>query len=118
MIPVTQTTSGAEGNCFEACLASILELTIADVPRLHCWKEVTDWLDSKGYTKVHLQAINETIGMLRGPTGYSIAAVLTPGGQVHSVVCCNGRLVHDPALKPVADEYSPVLLWTSIRKQK
>jgi hypothetical protein len=45
MIPITQTTFAPGGNCFAACIASILHTKIEDVPNLQIgqsWREYID----------------------------------------------------------------------------
>src|SRR5690348_7121769 len=56
MIPVTQTITGEQGNCFTACLASILELPIRAVPNFakltnsdeEFFAMVDEWLATRG----------------------------------------------------------------------
>ena len=56
MKPVMQTKFGpVEGNCFCACLASMLELPIEDIPFYHdvnWFKNYNDFLMTKGFTYV------------------------------------------------------------------
>lgn len=50
MIPVDQTTYGhTDGNCFSACVASILEIPIEEVPNtLGVNAELMRWLAGRG----------------------------------------------------------------------
>ena len=104
MIPVYQTVHGAPGNCFEACLASIVECKIDDVPKLYGWRSVQEWLQGIGWRF----AFNEI-------EGYSVASVKTPTG-IHAVVCVDGQIVHDPSPRPYADASHPVLIRGQLRK--
>lgn len=45
MTPVEQTVIGNAGNCFEACIASIFECGIAEVPDLNAHLDDGKWLD-------------------------------------------------------------------------
>lgn len=58
MIPVDQTKFGDEGNCYQACLASILEIGIDEVPTFSSssnWvREVQQWLEQRGLAMLHV----------------------------------------------------------------
>jgi len=91
------------GNCFEACLASILELELSEVPMFHDkdWPvRFWAWLSSKGF--VYRGTINpEGIGSYKdGIKGYFIVAGESPRGSHirggHAVVYKDGVMVHDP----------------------
>lgn len=106
MIPVDQTKLGhPEGDCFSACIASILEIPLEDVPNpkgedwVHRFNE---WLRDYGLAIV-------TMGLPEGAKdmpldmrryflpGYCILAVKSPRGDwTHAVVCLDGEIVHDP----------------------
>jgi hypothetical protein len=102
MKPVDQTTFGPrDGNCFSACIASILELPISEVPWFmggqdDRWMErnLLPWLAPRG-----LYAI--CFG-LRGPDDwvppgyYIVGGESARGGCLHSVVALAGKTVHDP----------------------
>ena len=108
MIPVYQTmTVGNDGcgNCFAACVASILELPLRAVCQAlpgdkAFWGPWREWLADRG-----LQ-IQEYRGEI-SPKGWAIAS--GPGGRVypeghdlagapilHSAVAFNGEVLHDP----------------------
>lgn len=108
MIPVYQTMTVAndgQGNCFNACIASILELPLAEVAQIHpkdarYWGPWDEWLHSKGL-EFHIHRADAP------PKGYSIAFGFGDrtypeghgmAGQTigHAVVCFNGHVVHDP----------------------
>lgn len=98
MKPVDQTKFGeVEGNCLEACLASILELPLDKVPefrstRNSCWLiDLNHWLEQYG-----LQAMDVDDFSLV-PKGYCIVAGASPRLKtLHGVVYLNGKMVHDP----------------------
>ena len=109
MKPVFQTRfggadspEGEQGDCMAACLASIFELRLGEVP------DFTGSIVSGGWF-FHLQkwlkARNLSILMLPAkpvdiPAGYAMAAVLSHTlanpEDGHMVVVNNGKLAHDP----------------------
>lgn len=104
MIPIHQTKFGnLQGNCFAACIASILEIPIEDVPNF-CVDYPEDWFfrasdfvrDRYGYVFVmflHNNSIGDTVSRM----GYSIVGGKSPRGDFgHSVVYYSDRLAHDP----------------------
>lgn len=102
MKPVMQTKPGADGNCFHACLASVLEVGIADVPE---WPDGPDWLEhvrrflaDKGLGMLALQV--QAPEALAAVDGYFIVSGHTDGTVEHAVVVRQGRVVHDPHPNP------------------
>lgn len=100
MKPVDQTTFGPrDGNCFSACIASLLELSIADVPWFmggqdDAWMErnLLPWLAPRG-----LYALCFKLGFDWYPPGYYIVGGESArGGCLHSVIAQAGKTVHDP----------------------
>ncbi len=91
MIPVYQTVHGPRGNCYAACIASILEVPLDALP-----------------ARATLAAWDEP------PAGYGIASMRVRDNSIHAVVCLDGKIVHDPAGRPFAQPEDPVLLWTTL----
>ena len=111
MKPVMQTDETFEtGNCGEACLASILEIKLSDIPPLHNPEDPTDghtycknlreFVSQFGLSYIDL-AMNEG----HKPEEFFkdcwvIATGLSPrateGWHRHGVVWRNGKIVHDP----------------------
>lgn len=100
MIAVDQTAFGLPGgNCFAACVASLLEMPIDDVPNF-CnlpgdWEaEFNRWLRPFG-----LYALTVQMNDWR-PPGLHIMAGKSPRGasvkEMHSVVAQGDAIVHDP----------------------
>lgn len=96
MTPVYQDKFGDVGNCFQACLASILEMPLEQVPDF-CnmgagwWFHYQTWLRQRGLTCL----------LLTGPLFlpgdfYYIASGQSPRGFPHSTVWRHRELVHDP----------------------
>ena len=103
MTPVDQTIiNDATGNCFAACVASILELSIDEVPNfMETRNEVEggwyiaawQWLQNRGYTLRHTQ-----LGANQYPEGYWIASGVSPRfpDRHHAVVYLGAVMTHDP----------------------
>lgn len=100
---VMQTKFGyPDGNCLAACLASIFEIDIEDIPDFgydkHWWKRFRDWmLERFKLNIVNLRVspdLNTDWVLL--PEGYYIANGKSPRGLMHSVVCKDEDFAHDP----------------------
>ena len=102
MKPVSQSVlhdpdKGDVGDCFAACLASILEVEIEEVPSPTDEKEYPQWFDpykeylvSKGFQPlwVHLDGCVVP--------GYTVRSGMAVRGVEHSCVAYNGEVVWDP----------------------
>lgn len=106
MKPVDQTiTTHPEGNCFPACLASILEIPLEEVPHAkgEGWQYYyNQWLRPRGLALItvglpaDIQTMSPELRRYHMP-GYTILAVQSPRYDcLHSVVCLDGEIVHDP----------------------
>jgi histidinol-phosphate phosphatase family protein len=97
MKPIDQTKFGMpEGNCFSACIASILHVQLSDVPAFckyeDWWERFTVWLKERGLWAVPLK-YNEEFP----PAGFHILSGKSPRGDFqHSVVALGNDIVHDP----------------------
>ncbi len=102
MKPVDQTTFGAPGgNCLSACIASLLELPIEEVPyfgppdrigtREEWGKNIEQWLNPRGFYSIMFPH-----GLTFVPPGFHILSGMSPRGVRHSVVAHGERTVHDP----------------------
>lgn len=121
MIPVDQDRHGLNGNCMAACLASILEVPLTEVPfpdvsRLGdslAWRTIfqgwLDWLEPMNLTLVEVDA-----GTLAGPPrGWTIMGVESPLQDprepskklLHALVALNGKVMHDPNAERRAQRY-------------
>lgn len=95
MKPVYQTIlDGQDGDCMAACIASLLELPIDQVPNPHTttwWDDWQAWLKQRGLYLV------EAIGADWMPPGWGILVGTSPRGDwQHACVALNGEIVHDP----------------------
>lgn len=107
MKPVEQTIlHPPDGNCFAACVASILELPIEAVPNFRTegdgwWREWQQWLAERNLAFLGWPSDELGGDQVRADTlrGYSICTVryeLPNGGLNHSVVALNGETVWNP----------------------
>lgn len=125
MKPVQQTLFGSmKGNCFAACVASILEIDSPDdVPHFVFDHPDGEWFVAfKGWMLRHWRLDTLNVGPKPEdenkpahehswhPLGWSIAIVKTARGE-HALVCQDGKIVHnpDPYGKPSHD--CPVIGW-------
>jgi hypothetical protein len=104
--PVDQDKFGApEGNCWTACVASILEVSLddlRDVEAAHAeqaqlYLEGVDWDWTPILKVLHGHAV--TLGWWPPETrlaGYTIACGPAPRGLDHACVALDGEVVHDP----------------------
>ena len=105
MKPVQQTLFGApHGNCFAACLASIFETTIEEVPRFRSedpagddrwWPDIIRWCRARGMTIVLYPNESFTEWPIV-PIGYYVASGPAARGLQHSCVYRSGKLCWDP----------------------
>lgn len=108
--------AGEIGDCHRACIASLLELPIEDVPHFYdvddgAYKNEhtkqaeeyqTRWLAERGLAFVELPFLGDTleavlkwVSFYSGETYYLLCAK-SRGGHGHSVVCHKDKIVHDP----------------------
>lgn len=126
MRPVEQTIlTPPDGNCFAACVASILELPIDAVPNFRSsgngwWHEWQEWLAPKNLALLGWDSDDLGDEKVRADTlrGYSICTVryeLPSGGLNHSVVALNGVIVWNP--HPLRDtrEHDSIHDWMVFR---
>lgn len=110
MIPVTQTRLHIKdrhgnvlqkGNCFQAAVASIMELPLDEVPNFieysddEWFEKFISFLDSKGY-KYNWHYANDEQEI----KGYSIGSGISPRATkdcriTHAVICLDGKMIFD-----------------------
>ena len=102
MKPVDQIVlSGPESDCLRACVASILEMALEEVPN---FAEEEDWvgaldrfLQPLGLQHIPLDAGDAgKVANDWAPGGYYIAVGRTVRERYHAVVAHQGQVVHDP----------------------
>ena len=106
MKPVMQTVTGTSGNCFSACLASILELPIEAVPNFcdagdddsSYWNACRAWLRQFGLGIITLTFTDAAQWRHLRLSGYHIVSGPSPRleGMHHATVWHDGAMVHDP----------------------
>ena len=106
MIPVMQTSFGEDGNCFEACVASILEIPLEEVVKLNNkgtingkhWQVVfNEWLNKRGlWSFAAIFDGNHSITEILEHAGYSIISGYSSRSLMHSTVWLGSKMVHDP----------------------
>lgn len=107
MRPVDQTIFTVPGgNCFAACVASVLELSLADVPNFcdnmnAAWfTDFRAWLRPRGLYAVSFKLAGKPGDPDAGwyPEGLHIAGGPSPRyeGVLHAVVARGSAIVHDP----------------------
>lgn len=98
MTPVDQTTFGIpHGNCFSACVATLLDLPLVEVPWFmgDDWPEgFQQWLAPLGLYSVCLR-VHLPDGSEWYPPGLHILGGQSPRGP-HAVVALGRTIVHDP----------------------
>lgn len=117
MEPVDQTRFGyPEGNCVVACVASILEVALDELPDLHdvyheegrnWWKALRAGVRRHGWEAMYLGEtyLDGVDPRELAPQGYAVAGGDSPREETvdedgenagHAVVALDGELVHDP----------------------
>ena len=104
MKKVYQTKFGEdEGNCMAACIASILELDINEIPMLKddadgsYAKKLNDFLKTRECCYVEYETGEPAVNWWVLNSGYSIISGDSPRGNcLHAVVGYKGCMVHDP----------------------
>jgi hypothetical protein len=104
MKPVMQTRFGfPNGNCYAACVASILEMPIEDMPVIAADEDFNDRWDA-WYAEHGLARVTFRPGADWKPKGYYVLCGKSPrdifngkGERVdHATVGLDGNFVHDP----------------------
>ena len=106
MIPVYQTIQDSKhGNCYAACIASILECSLTDVPNFMA--DGTDkfstllnkWLKNKAFTIISINMHRDIPYITESfEEVYSIGTVKSSRFKdgLHAVVCKGFDIIHDP----------------------
>lgn len=116
MTPIHQTEQGAEtGDCFRACIASVLDMPRAEVPHFYAGlqggvavppiaeERMHAWFASRGLALIRVsfemrdaQSVMQAFSA-RHPGLHYILCGKSAKGRDHAVVVRDGRIVHDPA---------------------
>lgn len=98
MKTVDQTIVGENGNCMAACIASLLEIEIDEIPNLseEGWlSRLNEWLGNFGLFYMEL-SLPQTYWSGMKYWGYHTICGKSPRGLLHAVVGLQGKMVHDP----------------------
>jgi hypothetical protein len=114
MTPVYQ--SGRD-DCYEACVASIVDLPLAQVPRLSSdrgWvTQLRAFCRELGHDCQVSPGDGRPLREARKPGGYSIVSHQVMNGDLHAAVLLEGQLVHDPSPRPFCTLDCIVVMWTT-----
>jgi hypothetical protein len=120
MRPVRQSVPGPDGDCYAACVASLLEIDLDEVPDLigDRWASaLRRWLAARDLCIDFRPGDGRPLAdQSDPPRGYAVAGLRVLDGSVHAVVCHDGAIVHDPSPRPFGHPRWPVVLWTIIRE--
>ena len=89
MQPVQQTRTGSTGNCFAACIASLLEIPLKLVDGLH-----EDTIN--GFLKRYGLHYHEIKASKNFPQGKYIVCGRSPRGGLHACIGEGGKIIFDP----------------------
>lgn len=102
MIPITQTRTGPDGNCFSACLASILEVPLHVIPEFALDEDlfldqIQEFLLPHGLFYLQVAPDDPMLEHVfrTGETWHTIEGV-SPRGGGHACVGLNGEISFDP----------------------
>lgn len=103
---ITQTKFGMpEGNCFQACIASILGFELETLPCYHnelnnkqWWMNWQNWLACHGYgCSYFVYPPGTQLDQAAIPAGVGILSGKSPRGNfLHATVFVDGKMAHDP----------------------
>lgn len=103
MIPVQQTRVGSDGNCWPSCIASILEIPLAEIPEFSREPEqwlvdVQEWLAGLGLYYVQVKPNDPALraAFRSGGTVWTVMEGMSPRGGQHACVALNGKIYFDP----------------------
>lgn len=98
---VMQDKFGKEfGNCWGACIATLLEIPLEEIPNLNIENQTlvtNNWLASLGYGIFECQPLTKETMESLGLSTYHIITGDSPRGNFkHAVIGFNGIFIHDP----------------------
>jgi len=99
MKKIYQTKLEEKGNCFEACLASLLEIDIKDIPsyKKNWYLKYNKWLSKYDLALLMVGSWDDCEDKDKlMPNVYAIVTGISPRGFKHSVIYLKDEMVHDP----------------------
>lgn len=109
MIPIKQRIiDNKKGDCFTACIASLLEIPYEDIPDIPLWgwmEVVSPFLRKNGFTYEGYQKPEKAIELSVGIDGFYIVDVPSQNfeGIFHSVIFKGLDFVFDPSTAKTKD---------------
>lgn len=109
------------GNCYQAAIASLLELELEDVPHFVAmgdkwWEGTIKWMNERGKGVAWIPVGDGLEANLK-PSGYHLMSGGSPRGDfLHEVVALDGAVAHDP--HPSGDGLTFISGWTIIYDMK
>ena len=104
MIPIQQTRTGKGGNCFQACVASLLEMPLSDVPDFcnlypkDWFLQFGSWLKPRGMSAIMIKYDDKADLAEVLKDQYVLAGGKSAVRDIpHEVVWMNGEVMWDPA---------------------
>jgi len=100
--PITQTLTGEEGNCFAACIASLLEVKLGEIDLImggDWYNRFNAWLAPRGLAYFEIYFTEPLPPSVFGAIAADqlwVAVGPTPRGLLHAVVMRGETLAHDP----------------------
>lgn len=105
------------GNCAQACIASILELTLEDTFDISQYSDddfydnLTKWLNQRGYHMICFPYLDIHNQPLKLPGYYLVGGTQVSSGVRHVEVACNGEIIHDPISPNFISTIEPSEIW-------
>jgi hypothetical protein len=106
MTPIKQTILGPKGNCFAACIASILDCPISNIPDLNAYEEseewmqvLNDWLSGRGLGYMECLVPMDELDVFFGSKDFYhviVGPTERNSSLFHAVVGRKGKVVFDP----------------------
>jgi hypothetical protein len=108
---VYQTTND---NCYQACLASLLNIDIDNIPIFENFDQVRNYIKSIDHTIIFIPGDQHPLYESKYPLGFSILNQQTLNG-IHSVICDCGIIIHDPSSRPFSNPNFQTMLWSIVK---
>jgi hypothetical protein len=106
-----------QGNCAQACIASILEMGLDDVIDISkygdndFYDKLCEWLMARGYYMICFPFEDRDGKPLRLPGYYIVGGTQVVSGAKHVEVAFNGEIIHDPISPDFISKIQPTEIW-------
>jgi len=106
-----------QGNCAQACIASILELDLDDVIDITKYDDdiffdkLREWLMDRGYFLMCISSHDWDGKPMRLPGYYIVGGPQVSSGVKHVEVAYNGEIIHDPISPNFISRIDPKEIW-------